>query len=131
MKPSHIGYLVKDIQESIAQMAFLGYQQISEIVYDPYRDIDICFMQNQGYTIELITPKSEQSVIAKLAKKIGVSPYHICYDVTNIDSAVQELRERGYIPTGEKLQAPALGNHDAVFLYHPHVGIVELVELQD
>ena len=117
------------MQESIAQMELLGYHKISEIVYDEYRDIDICFMEKDGYTIELIVPKSEKSVVAKLSKKIGVSPYHICYHVKNIDKTVQKLREQGYIPTGAKQKAPAIDNHDAIFLYHPHAGIIELVEI--
>ena len=130
MKPHHIGYLVKDIQESIMQMEFLGYQRISGIVYDEYRDIDICFLENNGYQLELIMPKSEQSIVAKYSKKIGVSPYHICYDVENIDQEMEKLRDQGYIPTAQKQKAPAIGNNDAVFLFHPDVGIIELVEIK-
>jgi methylmalonyl-CoA/ethylmalonyl-CoA epimerase len=129
MKPHHIGYLVKDMTKSIEKMSLLGFQKMTEIVYDSYRDIDICFLDNQGYVVELIMPKSEKSVVYNHLKKIGVSPYHICYEVDDIDMQVENLRAQGYIPTGVKQKAPAIHNQYAIFLYHPIIGIIELVEL--
>lgn len=131
MKPHHIGYLVKNMEKSIKQMEMLGYELCSEIVYDKYRDIDICFMKNCGYVIELIQSKSEASVVAKLQKKIGVSPYHICYTTQDINKDIQMLRNMGYIPMGEAQTAPAIGGGMAAFLFQPHIGILELIETEN
>ena len=131
LKPSHIGYLVRDMEKATDQFRKLGYSVIRETVYDSFRDIDICFMENSGYVIELIVPRSEKSVVAKLAKKIGCSPYHICYHTADIDAAFTKMRESGFVPAEEKMPAPAIDNHDAAFFYHPQVGIVELVEMKD
>ena len=79
MKPHHIGYLVKNMEKSMNQFRALGYELCSDVVYDKYRDIDICFMKNNGYVVELIVPKSEVSVVAKLQKNWGFAlPYLLC-----------------------------------------------------
>lgn len=128
MKPHHIGYLVKSMEKSMKQFKALGYELCSDIVCDKYRDIDICFMKNNGYVVELIVPKSEASVVAKLRKKIGVSPYHICYLTDNISKDVEMLRKQGYVPMGEPQIAPAIDDNMAAFMFHPHIGIIELVQ---
>ncbi len=73
-------------------------------------------------------PVSEKSVVSSLIKKIGCSPYHICYITDDMDKTGEELRRRGYIPMGEPLPAPALGNVNAAFYYHRQMGILEIFE---
>lgn len=131
MKPHHIGYLVKNMGKSTNQFKALGYELCSDVVYDEYRDIDICFMKNNGYVVELIVPKSEASVVAKLQKKIGVSPYHICYITDDISRDIEELRGHGYVPMGEPQIAPAIGGSMAAFMFNPNVGILEIVEANE
>lgn len=129
MKVHHIGYLIKDIENAIKEFQNLGYKIYSETSYDTYRDIDICFMKKDGYLVELISPKSEKSVVYNLLKKIGNSPYHICYTSENIEQDVAELRERGYIVMGELCPAPCIGQDASViFLYNNFIGIIELLK---
>lgn len=131
MKPHHIGYLVKSMEKSMKQFKALGYELCSDVVYDKYRDIDICFMKNNGYVVELIVPKSEASVVAKLRKKIGVSPYHICYITDDISRDIEQLRGQGYVPMGEPQIAPAIGGNMAAFMFNPNVGILEIVQTSE
>lgn len=128
MKVHHIGYLIKDINNAVQEFQNLGYKIYSETSYDTYRDIDICFMEKDGYLVELISPKSEKSVVYNLLKKIGNSPYHICYTSENIEQDVAELRERGYIVMGDLCPAPCIGQDASViFLYNKFIGIIELL----
>lgn len=124
----HIGYLVKNIEKSILEFKSLGYDTISDITYDNIRDIDICFMKNNGYCIELVCPCSNKSIVYSLLKKLGEGPYHICYEVNNIDKSSEILREKGYFPLGEKIIAPALDNRLVIFFQKKYVGMIELVE---
>lgn len=45
MELHHIGYLVKDMERAVTEFCALGYQKTSEIVYDAFRDIRICFQR--------------------------------------------------------------------------------------
>ncbi|MCQ2525780.1 MAG: VOC family protein [Lachnospiraceae bacterium] len=128
MRVHHIGYLVKKIDKALPQFEGLGFVSEGEIVYDEIRDIDILFMINGDYRIELVSPKSEKSVTWDLLKKMGASPYHLCYYSSNIEADISKLRESGYIPAGEPLPAPAFNNRRVVFLYSRHAGMIELVE---
>ena len=41
LKVHHIGYLVKKIQQAIGEFQHLGYQTVSEVTHDQYRNIHI------------------------------------------------------------------------------------------
>lgn len=128
MKIHHIGYLVKSIEKALPSFESLGFIPQGENVYDEIRDIDILFMNNEGYCIELVEPKSEKSVAWNLLKKMGVTPYHICYFSTDFEKDMDELRAAKFVPMGEPLPAPALGNKRVVFMFSRHSGIIELIE---
>ena len=132
MKIHHVGYLVKKINKSINAFEALGYKKESEICYDEYRDIDICFMKNDEYRIELVMPKSEKSVVHKMLKKIGISPYHLCYEVEDIEESIKYFTtKKGYILMDEKCKAPAIDNKYVVFLFNKDIGMIELLERKE
>lgn len=128
MKIHHIGYLVKNIENAIDVLLSLGYVCESEIFFDQYRGIDIVFMVNGGYRIELVSPKTDTSVVADTLKKIGNSPYHICYCTHDIQSSALELKRQKFITIDEPAAAPAIEGKKVVFLFNKQIGIVELVE---
>lgn len=128
MKIHHVGYLVKKIEKALPQFEKSGFVCEGETVYDMNRDIDILFMVNDGYRIELVEPKSEKSVAWNLLKKAGPSPYHLCYVSNDIEADMDMLRNAGFIPMGEPLAAPAIDNKRVVFMYSRQLGILELCE---
>ena len=77
MRVHHVGYVVKDVAEAIASFVLLGYRKCSEITRDEVRRVDICFMQHDGFCVELVSPCDESSVCCKVLKNGGVKPYHI------------------------------------------------------
>lgn len=127
MQPHHVGYLVKDIPKAVHEFEQIGYQVETETIYDAFRDIDICFVTNGALKVELVKPKSEQSVVYNLAKKLGVTPYHICYIVDDVKRVGNELRDKGYVPMGIPQHAPALNDVMAAFFYNKQLGIVEII----
>lgn len=128
MEIHHIGYIVKNIEKSVPKFIELGFTPEGETVYDKYRDIDILFMVNGGYRIELVSPKSEQSVVYNTLKKFGNSTYHICYYTDNISEDIERLRNNGYVMLDEPLEAPAISCKKVCFLFSRQVGLIELVE---
>ncbi len=128
MKVHHIGYLVKNIEKALPDFYELGYQNETDIIYDPLRDIDIIFLINGTCRIELVQPKSKTSVVFQTLRKTGNAPYHICYICDNIQSASIQLRQKGFLPTGPAEPAIAIGGNPVCFMFKSASGLIELVE---
>lgn len=128
LKVHHIGYLVKKIEAAIRSFENLGYRILQETVYDDIRKVNICFLQKDGYVIELISPVSKESVVFGLMKKYKNSPYHICYESENFETDFRTLVETGFIAIDAPTPAPALQNRNVVFLSSASMGMIELLE---
>lgn len=128
LKVHHIGYLVKKIETAIRSFQNLGYEIVQETVYDEIRKVDICFLQKEGYCIELISPVSEVSVVSGLLKKFKNSPYHICYETAHFEEDYQRLTNEGFLSIDTPTPAPALQNRKVVFLTSRAMGMIELLE---
>ena len=127
LKVHHIGYLVIKMDSAIQSFENLGYQTVQGAVYDNIRKVNICFMEKDGYQIELVSPASEDSVVSGLMKKYKNSPYHICYETENFDKDYQTLTENGFLTIDTPTPAPALQNREVVFLTHASMGMIELL----
>lgn len=128
MKINHVGYLVGNIKEGIKSFEQLGYERKSEVIEDLLRRIHICFLERDGYCVELVSPIDETSVVYQTYKKIQSAPYHICYEVENIESSLQDFKKQGYVQTRPIEEATAFKGRKVVFLYHKHMGLIELVQ---
>jgi methylmalonyl-CoA/ethylmalonyl-CoA epimerase len=128
MKIHHIGYLVKKIDKAIKAFEGLGYVLTQDVMLDEYRQANICFLEKDGYAIELVSPVSKESVVADLMKKLGNTPYHICYVTDDMDGDIEKLLEQHYVMCSEKHEAVAIDGKNVCFLIHPFMGMIELVE---
>jgi len=128
LKVHHIGYLVKNIDKSISEFEKLGYEIKQNTILDDYRKVLICFMEKDGYVVEMISPVSTESSVAGLIKKKENTAYHICYETGNIEREIERLCEENYVLCGEKHEAVAIDGKEVVFLMHPDLGMIELVE---
>ena len=127
LKVHHIGYLVKKMDKAVQNFENLGYQIFQDTVYDDIRKVHICFLQKDGYLVELISPAAEDSVVSGLMKKYKNSPYHICYETNAFAQDYQMLLESGFTAIDTPTPAPALQNRDVVFLISPVIGMIELL----
>lgn len=127
LKVHHIGYLVKKMDKAIQGFNALGYQTQQAPIYDDIRKVHICFLQKDGYLIELVSPASTDSVVSGLMKKYKNSPYHICYEAGDFEQDYQMLLTNGFTAIDTPTPAPALQNRDVVFLMSPSVGMIELL----
>ncbi len=128
MKVNHIGYLVANLQKAVDEFEKLGYKAISEVTHDTLRLTDICFMQMDGYIVELVSPYDESSVVSGLLKKYKNMPYHICYESDDFDRELEFLETNGYTRMGDSLAAPALGGRRVCFLMNAKAGMIEILE---
>lgn len=127
LKIHHIGYLVKKIEKAVQSFENLGYRIIQDTVYDDIRKVHICFLQKDGYCVELVSPASEDSVVSGLMKRYKNSPYHICYEANDFEQDCQMLLASGFTAIDTPTPAPALQNRDVVFFMNPAIGMIELL----
>lgn len=128
MKVHHIGYAVKDINQSIIEFKNLGYKEIDKKQIDKKRNIEIQFMENGNYIVELISPIGDIASINNLLKKNGPIPYHICYEVVDIESKIKGFIDKGYILLEKPEEAIAIENKKVAFLYSKNIGVIEFLE---
>ena len=124
----HIGYLVKKINKAEEDFAKLGFECVKPVVYDPLTDADISFWEKDGYCVEFVSPKSENSVVFDLLKKFKNMPYHICYSSTDMTSDIEELSKKGYMVLDEPMEAVAIEGRKVCFLFSANSGMIELLE---
>ena len=129
MKFHHIGVAVNDIEKTAAVYVLGGYNQ-SAITFDSVQNVNICWLTKEGMpTVELLAPIDESSSpVCKTLEKNGVTPYHTCYIVEDIGTAVAELRKMEYVVVVKPVEAPAISNCKVCFLFNKSVGLIELVE---
>ncbi len=130
MKIHHVGYLVKKMDRAIDSFTILGFCSISDMIYDEYRDVDIQFMEKDGYVVELVSPRSDRSVVSNLIKTYKNTPYHICYESDSFEDDLKTLELSHFTMFDEPCPAPALGDRRVCFLQSPRIGMIELVEME-
>lgn len=126
---SHIGYAVKDIQKTAGHYEKAGWQ-LSEIYEEKVQNTKIAFLTKEGFpTIELVSPLNEtKSPVDNIIAHSGVSPYHICYEVDDIEQAVEDLYEEDFRPLFMPVESVAMENRKICYMHHLEVGFIELVE---
>lgn len=125
----HIGYAVNDIQETASHYVKAGWR-LSEIYDEVAQNARIAFLRKDGFpTIELVAPgPQEKDPVSSILKKSGVSPYHLCYVVHDINEAMESLYEEGFIPLFMPVESIAMHGRKICYLCSLEVGTIEIVE---
>ena len=66
--------------------------------------------------------------INNLLKKAGASPYHICYEVNNIEESIALLKKDKFMPVSKPKVSNAFDNHRVCFLFKKDIGLIEIIE---
>lgn len=126
---NHIGYAVRDINKS-ANVYIEGGWELSPVYNEEIQGTKIAFLTKAGFpTIELVAPLKEgvSSPVDNFLEKVGCSTYHVCYDVDDIEQAVEDLFDEGFKPLFMPVESVAMDGHQICYLYHMNVGLIELV----
>lgn len=135
MEIDHIGYLSSNIEKSVIEFESLGYKCITDIIWDniehdgrPARNVKICFLSNKAVNIELVSPIDETSDVYNTLKRQGEGPYHICYQVNDLNYKIDELKRDSWLIIKKPESAIAFHNAKVAFLFKKGIGLIELVE---
>lgn len=124
----HIGIACRDIAKTQAFYLGQGYTA-SPVVEDPLQHVRISFLEKEGAPrIELLEPLDDQSPVARTLATSGVSPYHMCYEVEDIEAAVIHLRGQRFLLVNGPVPACAMDDRRIAFLFQKNTGLIELVE---
>lgn len=124
MKVHHIGIACSNIEEAIVE--FTKYHTIlkrSNIVYDALQDAYLCMVTtDMGLNFEFIAGDQ----VVRMVKK-GISYYHLCYEVEDMNRTIQDYTNQGAILISEPKPTILFEGKQVAFLYLSY-GLVELVE---
>lgn len=117
MKINHLGIATKGIDEALKFWSdALGLENVhAEVVED--QKVRVAMLPIGESRIELLEPTSEDSPISKFLEKRGGGIHHIAVEVENIESALNELRDKGMRLIDE---APRVGAEGCLVAFvHP------------
>ena len=116
-KINHIGVAVKDLDEAIKLyrdqlgLEFKGTDEVES------QKVKVAFFKIGETNIELVAATSPDSPIAKYLEKNREGIHHICFEVDDINKALESLKERGVKLINEE---PRKGAHNTLVAFiHP------------
>src|SRR3954465_15392322 len=114
----HIGLVVAKIDDA--------HPGLTKFI-DPLQDVAVAFADVHGATVEFIEPTSPKSpVAANLAK--GIKLVHLCYAVPDLQAAIDHAAKKGVRLIARPVPAVAFDGRKIAWLFHPKMGLFELVE---
>ena len=124
----HVGIAVESIEKTAVHFIEAGYK-MTNIVFDPKQNVNISFLEKVGSPLlELVEPIDEKSPVRNILNKVGVSAYHFCYEVENLDDSIAQLRQKKFMLLVKPVEAVAFDGRKICFLYHKETGLIELLE---
>lgn len=124
----HVGIATDSIEKTSQEYINAGYKK-TQVVFDPIQNVGITFLEKGGCPLlELVEPNDSTSPVYNILSKVGVSAYHFCYEVADIETSIAWLKRRKYLPLSKPVPAIAFNNRQICFLYHKSVGLIELLE---
>ena len=108
----HIGVACKSIDSAINTYKSIGYKiKNNKIIIDPIQKVRLCVLFKKSHPlIELIEPNKINSPVSRILKLNGPSPYHTCYEVDNIDLAINMLKKLNFILINKPVPAKLFDN---------------------
>lgn len=126
-KLDHVGILTGNIIETSKAFEILGYAA-GAITNDDTQQTRICFLCKDGEpNVELVEPYDNNKTMQKMLTKRGVTPYHICYEVNDIDAEYNELVAKNWTALFKPVEAPAFNNRKICYFWNSEIGLIELV----
>ncbi len=130
----HVAIIVRNIDQALAfyrDILGIAPREIRDV---PTEQVRIAFLPlggPDGSEIELIEPTTSDSSLVKFLEKRGEGLHHICLEVDDIDTSLQEMQERGAPVLDQRPRIAAEGR--AIFVHPKGTNgvLLELLEKKD
>jgi methylmalonyl-CoA/ethylmalonyl-CoA epimerase len=128
----HVGVAVPSLSAATESLATLfGYQVTSGPFDDPIQKVKVNFLSTSSSDtaeIELIEPLSEDSPVQSMLKKGSGGAYHLCFETSDIEAAIEHARENGCVIVSQPTPAVAFEGRRIAWIYTGARQLFELVE---
>ncbi len=94
-KIDHIGIAIRDWETALARYTTLTAGPPPHIAEVPSQKVKVAMFEVGDARVELLLATAPDSPIAKFIAKRGEGLHHICFEVPNLDEALQRLRKEG------------------------------------
>ena len=127
LKVEHIGIAVKTLADSVPLFEKLLNSQCYKTEIVESEKVNTAFFKTGDTKIELLESIDENGVIAKFIEKKGESLHHIAFEVENIESEMERLKDEGFILLNDKPKKGA--DNKLICFLHPKSTNGVLIEL--
>ena len=127
LKVEHIGIAVKTLADSVPLFEKLLNSQCYKTEVVESEKVNTAFFKTKDTKIELLESLDENGVISKFIDKKGEGLHHIAFEVDNIETEMERLKNEGFILLNEK---PKKGSDNKLICFlHPKSTNGVLIEL--
>lgn len=133
LKLHHIGCAVRNIERAVGYYTkALGFKRVTEAVEVASQKVKVCFLEPSSASgtapfLELVEGVGAGSPVEKLIETTGGGPYHLCYEVDDLDAGIKWLRSQGFFRL-TRFEAKAHGMQRFAFMLTPDRQLMELCE---
>jgi len=127
LKVEHIGIAVKTLAESVPLFEKLLNSQCYKTEVVESEKVNTAFFKTKDTKIELIESIEKNGVISKFIDKKGEGLHHIAFEVDNIETEMERLKNEGFILLNDKPKKGA--DNKLVCFLHPKSTNGVLIEL--
>jgi methylmalonyl-CoA/ethylmalonyl-CoA epimerase len=127
----HLGFVVKSISTVADEFAAsMSAHWDGEIIHDPIQRVRVAFfspVDSANPVYELIEPASEDSPVTDFLKKRG-GLHHVCYEVNDLDAALEAARSTGWAIASSPAPAVAFEGRRIAWIFSKTRLLMELLE---
>jgi methylmalonyl-CoA/ethylmalonyl-CoA epimerase len=127
----HLGFVVKSISTVADEFAAsMSAHWDGEIIHDPIQRVRVAFfspVDSANPVYELIEPASEDSPVTDFLKKRG-GLHHVCYEVNDLDAALEAARSTGWAIASSPAPAVAFEGRRIAWVFSKTRLLMELLE---
>jgi methylmalonyl-CoA epimerase len=129
MRLHHIGCAVRDMAAALGYYTqSLGLKQTTEPIEVASQKVRVCFLDlGPGIYLELVEGLEPGSPVDRIVSQTGGGVYHLCFEVENLDAAIERLRGEGFFRL-KRFEMPAHGMRRFAFMLTPDRQLFELCE---
>ena len=126
----HVGVAVPDVRAAAEPyVGAMGMVPLGDVVRDEVQRVDLLFLGasgDSGVALELVAPYDDASPVAGHLLR-GIGAYHTCYEVGDLDEALQRLRGARFRVLAEPVPAVALDGRPIAWVLAPSRHLVEIL----
>jgi methylmalonyl-CoA/ethylmalonyl-CoA epimerase len=129
----HVGFVVESIEASMPGfLRSLGATWNSEVFVDPIQKVKVVFLatRQEDTRIELVEPNADDAPVLKFLKQNGGGLHHLCYEVEDLERALQAMRSRGAFLAKRPQPAVAFGGRRIAWVLTAEKLLVEMLEVE-